>query len=203
VAPTTTTVAPTTTTVAPTTTTAAPSIVYWATGCCSTSNSQVTGTSGIDLSRAQDNMEGACPTGTVTNIQTGSYTGASNIPTLNCTPATTTTATPTTTTSEPLIYCPSLGYNVPASGYPGNCPGAGTTTTSGTPAPGTTTTTSGTSATTTTAGTTTTAAPSFGTRCTSFDVSIGCCTTNNVCSNGFGSGSSCSPVVDFAPGSGC
>jgi hypothetical protein len=25
--------------------------------------------------------------------------------------------------ASPLTYCPSLGYNVPSSGYPGNCPG--------------------------------------------------------------------------------
>jgi len=169
-------------------------------------------------------MEGACPTGTVTNIQTGSYTGSSNIPSINCTPTTTTTTTTaatttttaaTTTTSEPLIFCPSLGYNVPLSGYPGNCPGAGTTTTSapGTTTAGTTTaaTTTTTAATTTaatttagttTAATTTTAGPT-GTRCTSFDVSIGCCSSSGVCSNGFGSGASCSPVTDFSPGSGC
>jgi hypothetical protein len=158
-------------------------------------------------------MEGACPTGTVTNIQTGSYTGTSNIPSINCTPTTTTTTTTaatttttaaTTTTSEPLIFCPSLGYNVPLSGYPGNCPGAGTTT-AGTTTAGTTT-AGTTTAGTTTAGTTTagtTSAPSFGTTCTSFDVSIGCCSTNGVCSNGFGSGASCSPVADFSPGSGC
>jgi hypothetical protein len=134
----------------------------------------------------------------------------------NCTPATTTTAAPTTTTaapttttSEPLIFCPSLGYNVPLSGYPDNCPGAGTTTTS---APGTTTTAATTTAATTTAATTTaatttaattTTAGPTGTTCTSFDVSIGCCSTNGVCSNGFGSGSSCSPITDFSPGSGC
>jgi hypothetical protein len=30
---------------------------------------------------------------------------------------------PVTGTPVAQTYCPSLGYNVPSSGYPGNCPG--------------------------------------------------------------------------------
>jgi hypothetical protein len=53
--------------------------------------------------------------------------------------------------------------------------------------------------------TTTTTAGALGTRCTSSDVSFGCCVNGPVgtCTSGFGSGASCSPIVDFAPGSGC
>lgn len=64
-------------------------------------------------------------------------------PPSNCAPVTTspvtTTAATTTTTTTQFTFCPSLGYSVPTSGYPGNCPGAVTTSTTA----ATTTTTSG------------------------------------------------------------
>ena len=44
-----------------------------------------------------------------------------------------TAPTPTAPTPVALTYCPSLGYNVPTSGYPGNCPGASPTPTAPTP----------------------------------------------------------------------
>jgi hypothetical protein len=47
----------------------------------------------------------------------------------SCTPA----PTPTAPTPVALTYCPSLGYNVPTSGYPENCPGASPTPTAPTP----------------------------------------------------------------------
>jgi hypothetical protein len=45
--------------------------------------------------------------------------------------------------------------------------------------------------------------PPTGTTCTAFDQSIGCCLTVGPCSSGFGTGSVCSPITDFAPGTGC
>ena len=100
-APTTTTTAvtPTTTTTTTTTTTSAP---YWYTGCCSTTGSQVTGTSQTNFGEAYTGMTNQC-SGTVTNQQSGNY---GTIPSLSCpapvTPTTTTTSTavtPTTTTT--------------------------------------------------------------------------------------------------------
>ena len=182
---TTTTPAPvtTTTTPAPTTTTTPAPTVYWSTGCCSgtPNNTQVTGTSTVNLSNAQDNMEAACQgiPGTISNIQTGSYPfgGTSNIPTIPCTTTTTTTAAPITTTTT-----------------------AAPATTTTTPAPATTTTTA---APTTT---TTTAAPSGGKTCTSVDVaelccySTGCNTGPSFCS----SGGSCTGGSNLCyTGSGC
>ena len=46
-----------------------------------------------------------------------------------CGGAISTTPTTTTTTASQYTYCPSLGYAVLASGYPGNCPGATPTST--------------------------------------------------------------------------
>lgn len=68
-----------------------------------------------------------------------------------CAGSTTTTAPGggTTTTAPATTFCPSLGVNVPLSGFPGNCPGASTTT----------------SAPTTTAAPTTTCSPSAGNEC--------------------------------------
>jgi hypothetical protein len=96
------------------------------------------------------------------------------------TPWTTTTAAPTTTTAAPVTT------------------GATTTTTA---APATTTTaapvTTGATTTTTAApATTTTAAPAGGTTCTSFDVSVGCCSTTGCDSGGCGTGSACSPAAN-------
>lgn len=60
-----------------------------------------------------------CPSGSRNRC----WTGGSCPNTGECVPVTVVTPTPTpivTTTT----YCPSLGINVPLSGYPGNCPGA-------------------------------------------------------------------------------
>ena len=74
-----------------------PSISYWATGCCSTTNTQVTGDSSVNATFALNDMNSRC-TGTVTNVQEGNN---SAVPVINCTPATTTTTTTTTTTVAP------------------------------------------------------------------------------------------------------
>ena len=77
-----------------------PASTYWATGCCSTTNSQVIGDSSVNVSFATSDMNSRCSGGTVTGIQTG-Y--ATSVPSINCTPvATTTTVAPTTTTAAPL-----------------------------------------------------------------------------------------------------
>jgi len=89
----------TTTTTTTTTTTAAPT-VYWYTGCCSTTGSQVTGTSTVGFTQAFNAMNAQC-SGSVTNQQSGV---GGTIPTLSCPqPATTTTSAPTSapTTSAP------------------------------------------------------------------------------------------------------
>jgi len=72
-------------------------------------------------------------------------------------PVTTSTTTATTTTTVALTYCPSLGYNVPSSGYPDNCPGASTTTTTVATTATTTSTAATTTASTTSSTTSTTA----------------------------------------------
>jgi hypothetical protein len=59
---------------------------YWSTGCCSSNNLQVTGTSTSNSSAATTAMNNNCSGGTVSNIQTGSYTSTSNIPSVNCAP---------------------------------------------------------------------------------------------------------------------
>ncbi len=41
-----------------------------------------------------------------------------------------------------------------------------------------------------------------GTLCTSFDASVGICNNAGPCSNNFGSGGACSPIIDFTPGPG-
>jgi hypothetical protein len=66
----------------------------------------------------------------------------------------------TTTTAASTTYCPSLGYNVPTSGYPGNCPGAG--------GGGTTSTT------------TTSSAAATGRRCSQSDYNNQCCSCFSV-----------------------
>jgi len=52
---------------------------------------------------------------------------------VNGTCTSTPTPTPTPTATSAYTYCPSLGYNVLTSGYPGNCPGAVTPTPTPTP----------------------------------------------------------------------
>jgi hypothetical protein len=51
------------------------------------------------------------------------------------TPTAPTPTAPTPTPESSLTYCPSLGYSVPISGYPGNCPGASPTPTPTAPTP--------------------------------------------------------------------
>jgi len=75
-----------------------PASTYWATGCCSTTNSQVIGDSSVGTQFAISDMNSRCSGGTVTGIQTGYATA---VPSINCTPATTTTVAPTTTTVAP------------------------------------------------------------------------------------------------------
>jgi hypothetical protein len=48
--------------------------------------------------------------------------------------------------------------------------------------------------------------PASGTQCTSVDIAVACCQNApfvGACTSGFGGGGSCSPIIDFAPGSGC
>ena len=210
---TTTTVAPTTTTtttVAPTTTTTTtPSgAPYWYTGCCSTSGTQVTGTSTSSFGTAFDNMDAAC-SGTVTNTQGGNY---GTIPTISCTAATTTAAPVTTTTAAPVtttttttgLDCSgntcdpvrsypgtrSVSTSVCASGTmntytcwtPGSC--ANVTTDTGCVPTGSTT-------------TTTTAEAEVYRLCTSFNVANGDCSSTGCSSGGCGSGSVCTSGVNF------
>lgn len=86
-------------------------------------------------------------------------------------------------------------------------PSTTTTTTTAAPPTTTTTTTAAPPSTTTTttnappSTTTTTAAPQ-GTVCTSADAAFAICNNAGPCSNGFGSGSACSPIIDFTPGPG-
>ncbi len=75
-----------------------PTTSYWSTGCCSSTNSQVTGDSSVNATYAYNDMISRCVGGTVTNIQQGQN---SSVPSIDCTPATTTTAAPTTTTAAP------------------------------------------------------------------------------------------------------
>lgn len=71
----------------PSVTCSAPEITtFWATGCCSTNNLQVTGTSTSSSAAAITARDGNCPGGSISNGQTGSYTGASNVPAVNCAP---------------------------------------------------------------------------------------------------------------------
>jgi hypothetical protein len=74
----------------PTTTTTAVPTTYWYTGCCS--GTQVTGTSTSSFGTALTNMTNQCGS-TVTNQQSGTYAGTSNVPTITCTTSTTTTTT--------------------------------------------------------------------------------------------------------------
>jgi hypothetical protein len=62
-----------------------PTTYYWATGCCDgvTSSTQVSATSTVSTSSAQSQLTGQC-SGTLRGVQTGSYSGASNIPSLTC-----------------------------------------------------------------------------------------------------------------------
>jgi|LauGreDrversion4_2_1035121.scaffolds.fasta_scaffold02096_9 beta-lactam-binding protein with PASTA domain len=109
-----------------------------------------------------------CASGIMTTYTCWTPAGCPNVTSdTGCQPVTTTTTTAASTT-----YCPSLGYSVPTSGYPGNCPGAG--------GGGTTSTT------------TTSSAAATGRRCSQSDYNNQCCScfSVNACDTN-GSGAVC------------
>jgi hypothetical protein len=91
--------APTPTTPTPVAPTA-PQLTYWYTGCCS--GTQVTSTSTVGFTEAFNAMTAQCGT-TVTNQQSGTYTGTSNVPSISC-PVTPTAPTPVAPTASTTYY---------------------------------------------------------------------------------------------------
>jgi hypothetical protein len=114
-------VTPTPVTPTPVTPTPVAQTTYY--GCCA-DGSSLSGPY-ANSSAAAAEFEQVCNTAYQSSLSGGVYTTPQSC-NVTPTPVTPTPVTPTPVTPTPvaLTFCPSLGYSVPSSGYPGNCPGA-------------------------------------------------------------------------------